>query len=80
MKTYKWTNAAKVTIKSVEQVTEEREETFSLEDLAQEWKNRKAALETAKAEIVAFRKKVTDLCKALKIAKKDLIELDDLKG
>ena len=73
---YAWTDAKKSLIKAT--VTEEKEETFSLEDPAQEWKNRKAALATAQADIVAFREKIMTLLAALTLKKTDLIGMPDL--
>jgi len=73
---YTWTDDKKKQIKTT--VTEERNETFSLGDLAQEWVNRKAALATAQADIVAFREKVAALRTDLALDKIDLVGMDDL--
>jgi len=74
---YTWMNAKnKKVIK--ETVTEEWEQTFSLEDLAREWVNRKAALVKAQADIVAFREKVATLRADLALDKVDLVGMDDL--
>lgn len=77
MKTYRWEDTEKKLIKATKQVI--REESFSLEDLAEEWKNRKAASQKAKDDIVEFRQKVASVCSDLGITKKDLIGLSDLE-